>query len=97
MRLTAEVLAVGQGLGEFRPHADVEMPAELDLHFSGLHTVVNHLLDATRVQGVHDVTEPLLVDVDPVARIRQVLEHGRLVLGIFQEVLDCEAFDLGDC
>jgi len=89
IRLTAEVLAVGECLGKFRSHTDVEMSAELNFHFSGFHRIVNPLLDATRVQSVHDIAEPLLVNMDPVTRIGQVLEHPRLVLRIFQEILDC--------
>ena len=97
MGLTAEVLAVGQGLSKLSSHVDVQMPAELDLDLSGFHTTVDHLLYAIGVQSVHNVTNPLLVDVDPVTGIWQVLENVGFASGIFQEILNGQTFDLRNC
>ena len=81
--LTAEALASSQGLCEFRPHVDVHMSAEFNLDFSSFHRVIDHLLYATRVQGIHHITEPLLVNVDPVPGVWQVFKHSRFSLGVF--------------
>lgn len=72
------------------------MLREVISHLSRLQTSTDHLLDSVGVQSVEDVTDPLLVNVDPVAWIWQVSEQGLLRFRKFEEIGHCESLDLGD-
>ena len=95
--LTTEALTVGKSLSELRPHVHVEMFAELYLDLSCFHTAIDHVLNALGIYGVEHITDPFLVNVDPVTWIRQIRKHIVSALGIFQEICDGEAFNLWDC
>ena len=84
--LTTEALTVGKSLSELRPHIDVEMLGELYLDLSSFHTAINHVLNTLCIQSIEHITDPLLVNVDPITWIRQESKHVAFALGIFQEV-----------
>ena len=71
IRLTAEVLALTQCPSKFRSHIDVEMLAKFNFDFSSFHGVINHLLYTIRVQCIHQITDPLLIHVNPVTGVWQ--------------------------
>ena len=95
--LTAVGLAIGKGLSEFRSHVDIEMLAELILDFSRFHAFVNHGLDPYLVQSVENVTDPLLVDMNPITGVWHVPEQVGVTSRMFQEVSHSEALNLGHC
>ncbi len=49
------------------------------------------------VESIKDVTEPLLVDVEPVLFVGEVREKFRVLLGKGLEVLSSKALVHGDC
>jgi hypothetical protein len=68
--LTAEVLAGGEGLGELRPHIDIEMLAQFDFDFPRFHGIIDHFLYAIGVQCIKHIAYPVLINMDPVTRVR---------------------------
>ena len=63
--------------------------------FSSLeHGQVNHLLNFFGLEGVEDVTEPLLITLQPVLFVWQVLESRGMLLGKEKEVINGQAFIL---
>ena len=67
---TAVRLALSQSLCKLWPHVNIEMLGQIISHLSRFQTFINHGLDAIRVQSVEDITDPLLVNVNPISRIR---------------------------
>ena len=61
----------------------------------GLDGLVNDGLEVGLVQGVEHVAQPLSVEVDPVALVREVLEQVRARPEHLKDVLDSEALYLG--
>ena len=62
------------------------MLAELNFDLSRLHAAINHVLDATGVQSVENITNPLFINMDPISGIGQVSEHLGLGFSILQEI-----------
>ena len=94
---TAIGLALCQGLCKLWPHVDIEMLVHFIFDSSSFHAAINHGLDPNWIQSVKDITDPLLVNVDPVARVWHVPEHIDARLCMFEEVSHSEAFYLKHC
>ena len=97
MSLTAVALTVGQSLGEFRPHVDIEMLGQFIFDPSSLQAASDHFLDPRWIQSVEHIADPLLVNVDPITGIWHVLEQVGVRLRMLKEVRDGETFNLWDC
>ena len=89
--VTAKGDAILEGLAEFGPNLHYVIPLDLQLFLPFLFGIGNHGLYAISVQGVEDITEPLLVQVIPVLLLRQVLQEVGVLPSKGKEVLSREA------
>ena len=68
--LTTEALCGLKGLLELRPHLYDKALALLKVFLSQITGIIDHLLYTIRVKGIQDITEPLLVNVNPISLVR---------------------------
>ena len=94
---TAVGLAFCQCFGKLRPHIDIEMLRKIIFDSSCFHAFINHALDTSWVQREKDITDPLLVDMDPISWIWHESEQSGALSCKFEEICHSKPLNLWDC
>ena len=83
-----------EGLSEFQAHLNVQVVLLLQALFSCFDSILDHLLELSRLNFLQNICNPLAVETIPIAFIRKVPEGDYRGLGQVKHALNGEALDL---